>query len=156
MYRQFLFFLLVLVSFGFGQTPSVALQRLIDGNGRFSQDELLHADHSALLQGQTPFATIVSCSDSRVIPESIFDQGVGDLFVVRIAGNVVGPVELDSIDFSVKVLGSSLILVLGHESCGAVKAVMQKILLEITHRLMPQLQFARLSKPRHSKFQGKP
>lgn len=116
---------------GFSQTPSGALQSLIDGNRRYAQDELLHADHSAdrrnaLLQGQEPFATIVSCSDSRVTPEVIFDQGVGDLFVVRIAGNVVGPIELDSIDYSVKVLGSSLILVLGHESCGAVKAVMEE------------------------------
>lgn len=116
---------------GFGQTPSEALQRLIDGNKRYAQDKSLHADHSAdrrntLLQGQTPFAAIVSCSDSRVTPEVIFDQGVGDLFVVRVAGNVVGPIELDSIDFAAKVLGSSIILVLGHESCGAVKAVIEK------------------------------
>ncbi|HAB99044.1 MAG TPA: carbonic anhydrase [Parachlamydiales bacterium] len=91
----------------------------------------LHADHSAdrrnsLLQGQAPFATIVSCSDSRVPPEIIFDQGTGNLFIVRVAGNVAGPIELDSIDYSAKVLGSSLILVMGHESCGAVKAVVEK------------------------------
>jgi carbonic anhydrase len=116
---------------GFGQTHSEALQRLIDGNQRYTQDELLHADHSAdrrsaLLEGQAPFATIVSCSDSRVIPEILFDQGVGDLFVVRVAGNVVGPIELDSIDYSVRVLGASLILIVGHEMCGAVNAVMEK------------------------------
>ena len=116
---------------GFSQPPSEGLQSLIDGNRRYAEDKLLHADHSAdrrnaLLQGQKPFATIVSCSDSRVTPEIIFDQGVGDLFVVRVAGNVIGPIELDSIDYSVRVLGSSLILVLGHESCGAVQAVMEK------------------------------
>ncbi len=114
-----------------GITPSEALQRLIEGNARYAQDKPLHADHSAdrrktLLQKQMPFATIVSCSDSRVTPEIIFDQGAGELFVVRIAGNVAGPIELDSIDYSVKALGSSLILVLGHESCGAINAVLQK------------------------------
>lgn len=123
--------LLMMLQIGCGSTPSQALQRLQEGNQRYIQDELLHADHSAdrrnsLLTGQAPFATIVSCSDSRVIPEVIFDQGIGDLFVVRVAGNVAGPIELDSIDYSVRVLGSSLILVLGHESCGAVKAVLEK------------------------------
>jgi carbonic anhydrase len=131
--RLLFFFIFSLISSQpiFGVTPSEALQRLIDGNTRYAQDKLLHADHSAdrrntLLQKQTPFATVVSCSDSRVTPEIIFDQGAGDLFVVRIAGNVAGPIELDSVDYSVKVLGSSLILVLGHESCGAIKAVIQK------------------------------
>lgn len=106
------------------------LEQLINGNDRYARDQLLHADHSIdrraeLVAGQAPFATIVSCSDSRVTPEIIFDQGVGDLFVVRVAGNVVGPIELDSIDYSVKVLGSQLIFVLGHESCGAVNAVLE-------------------------------
>jgi carbonic anhydrase len=104
---------------------------LIEGNKRYATDALLHADHSSerreeLTQGQKPFATIVSCSDSRVPPEVIFDQGMGDLFIVRIAGNVVGPVELDSIEYSVKYLGSSLILVTGHEACGAVQATLAK------------------------------
>jgi len=129
--RWILLLFLITPHLGFGQAPPEALQRLIDGNKRYAQDKPLHADHSAdrrntLLQGQAPFAAIVSCSDSRVTPEVIFDQGSGDLFVVRVAGNVVGPVELDSIDFSAKVLGSSIILVLGHESCGAVKAVIEK------------------------------
>src|SRR5438105_8805589 len=125
-----LFFALLAMLPVFGQTNSDALQRLVDGNKRYAQDELLHADHSAdrrnsLVQGQNPFATIVGCSDSRVPPEAIFDQGVGDLFVVRIAGNVAGPIELDSIDYSIKVLGASVILVLGHEACGAVNAVIE-------------------------------
>lgn len=131
MYGKFLLLSWLAILSGFCQTPSDALQRLIEGNQRYAQDALLHADHSAdrrnaLLSGQHPFATIVSCSDSRVTPEMIFDQGIGELFVVRVAGNVVGPIELDSIDFSAKVLGSSLILILGHESCGAVKAVIDK------------------------------
>lgn len=129
--RWILLFLLTALSPGFGQTPSEALQRLIDGNQRYLQNKPLSTDPSAeqrkiLLKGQKPFAVIVSCSDSRVPPERIFDQGAGNLFVIRVAGNVVGPIELDSIEFSAKELGSSIILVLGHESCGAVKAVLEK------------------------------
>jgi len=112
----------------FGLTPQESLKELVDGNNRYVMDKLLYADHTSdrrltLKQGQTPFAIVLSCSDSRVIPEIIFDQSTGNLFVVRIAGNVAGPVELESIEFAAKVFGSSMILVLGHESCGAVKAV---------------------------------
>ncbi len=131
MYKKFFLLFLIAAHPSFSLTPSEALNNLIDGNRRYAEDKPLHADHSAdrrnsLVQGQAPFATIVSCSDSRVTPEIIFDQGTGDTFVVRVAGNVVGPIELDSIDYSTKVLGSGLVLVLGHESCGAVKAVMEK------------------------------
>lgn len=130
--NKILFWLLcAVVQQGYTITPSEALQKLKEGNLRYARGKPLYANHSAdrrtaLQQGQTPFATVVSCSDSRVIPEIIFDQGLGEIFVVRIAGNVVGPIELDSIDFSVKILGSSLIVVLGHESCGAVKAVVDQ------------------------------
>lgn len=129
--RWICLFLLIAIDSGFGQTPSEALQRLIDGNKRYLQNKPLHTDYPAeqrttLLKGQKPFAIIVSCSDSRVTPERIFDQEAGNLFVVRVAGNVVGPIELDSIEFSAKDLGSSIILVLGHEACGAVKAVIEK------------------------------
>jgi carbonic anhydrase len=129
---------LVLASSGFGSSPSEALKRLTEGNERYAKDEPQQADHSAdrreaLLQGQAPFAIVVSCSDSRVPPEIIFDQGVGNLFIVRVAGNVVGPIELDSIDYGVKVLNSSLVLVLGHESCGAVQAVLEKNTADIEH-----------------------
>lgn len=135
---KLLFLCSIAIHSGFSETPSQALQKLIDGNRRYTKNELLHVDHSsdqrnALLQEQKPFATLVSCSDSRVIPEILFDQGVGDLFVVRVAGNVVGPIELDSIDFSAKVLGSSLIVVLGHEACGAVQAVLEKNTADIEH-----------------------
>lgn len=110
-------------------TPEKSLERLMSGNERYVNDKLLHPDRTQIRRKevtstQTPFATIMGCSDSRVSPEIIFDQGIGDLFVVRVAGNVVGPLELDSIDFSAAQLGSSIILVLGHENCGAVNAVL--------------------------------
>jgi carbonic anhydrase len=112
-------------------TPEEALERLVAGNKRYVSDKLEHPNRTserreAVVYKQNPFATIVGCSDSRVSPEILFDQGVGDLFVVRIAGNVVGILGLDSIDFSALYLGCSLILVLGHENCGAVKAVVEK------------------------------
>lgn len=123
-------FWVALLNIGFSQTPSESLQRLIEGNQRYANDDVLHADHSAdrreeLLTKQNPFATILGCSDSRVAPEILFDQGLGDLFIVRVAGNIAGPIGLDSIDYSAKYLGSSLVVVLGHESCGAIAAVME-------------------------------
>jgi carbonic anhydrase len=110
-------------------TPEKALDELIKGNQRFMTDAILHPDSSKERRKetavmQTPFATILGCSDSRVAPEIIFDQGIGDLFIVRVAGNVVGPVELDSIEYSALYLHSSILLVLGHQNCGAVDAVM--------------------------------
>jgi len=111
------------------QLPSEkALENLIEGNKRFSTDQSVHPDRTTERRQETaalqePFAVIVGCSDSRVAPEIIFDQGIGDLFIVRVAGNVVGPVELDSIEYSVLYLHSTLVVVLGHENCGAVKAV---------------------------------
>lgn len=110
-------------------TPEQSLNKLVEGNKRYVKDELQHPNRSlfrreSITAGQTPFAIILGCSDSRVSPEIIFDQGLGDLFVVRVAGNVVGPVELASIDYSALVLLSSLIVVMGHESCGAVTAVL--------------------------------
>jgi len=111
-------------------SPADALQRLLEGNQRYENDALEHPDRTAERRAatqslQTPFAVIVGCSDSRVSPEIVFDQGIGDLFVVRVAGNVVGPLELESIEYAIFVLKSVLILVLGHENCGAVKAVLQ-------------------------------
>jgi carbonic anhydrase len=117
----------------FSLTPSEALDRLIEGHKRFLQHKLLHTDRHSLLEGQKPFATILSCSDSRVIPEIIFDQKEGDLFIVRVAGNVASAVELESIGFATQALGSSLIVVIGHQSCGAVNAVLAKQTAEIPH-----------------------
>ena len=107
---------------------SSGIERLIEGNKRYVNDTLKHPNRTserreAFLTHQTPFAIIVGCADSRVSPEILFDQGVSDLFVVRVAGNVVGPLELDSILYAATTLNSSTILVLGHENCGAVNAV---------------------------------
>lgn len=107
-----------------------SLKRLITGNERYTRDALVHPNRSqarreALSELQAPFAIVVGCSDSRVSPVIIFDQGIGDLFEVRIAGNVVGPIEIASVEYSAKFLGSSLIFVLGHENCGAVNAVLK-------------------------------
>lgn len=112
----------------YGVTPDQALQTLMEGNQRFSKDQSLHLDRASerrqeLLSKQAPFAVILGCSDSRVAPEIVFDQGIGDLFIVRVAGNVVGPLELDSIEYSALYLNSSIVMVLGHENCGAVGAV---------------------------------
>ena len=112
-------------------TPSqTSLQRLMEGNKRFVKGESTHPNRAEerrleTAQQQEPFAIIVGCSDSRVSPEILFDVGIGDLFVVRVAGNVVGPIELDSIEFSALYLHSSLIFVKGHENCGAVTAVLE-------------------------------
>jgi len=104
-----------------------ALQKLIDGNQRYVDGKAVCVNQTRdrraeLANGQHPFAAILGCSDSRVPPEIVFDQGLGDLFVVRLAGNVADPVAVDSIDYAVKNLGSRLILVLGHDRCGAVTA----------------------------------
>jgi carbonic anhydrase len=125
----FLFFALLTPLYGYQVTPEEALKKLMDGNARYANDEMLHprrdlVRRQATLASQEPFAIILACSDSRVPPEILFDQGVGDLFVVRVAGNVVGPIELDSIEFAALYLHSSLIFVLGHENCSAVTAVL--------------------------------
>jgi carbonic anhydrase len=114
--------------------PKEAYQKLIDGNQRFvsglrSVDPLLsHLKMAELAQkGQKPFAIILTCSDSRAPVEMIFDQGLGDLFVVRVAGNVIAPSLLASIEFAAANFGSALVLVLGHSLCGAVNATIQHV-----------------------------
>jgi carbonic anhydrase len=107
-----------------------ALQRLIDGNARFvlgrSMQDPPTPDRLADLAGaQHPFATILGCSDSRVPPEMVFDQGPGDLFVVRVAGNVVGTETLGSLGYALEHLATPLFVVLGHEGCGAVQAALR-------------------------------
>lgn len=100
---------------------------LMEGNERFSADEPLHPDQTLerlrdLNRGQHPVAAIVSCSDSRVPPELIFDQGLGDLFVIRNAGNIVSDYEIGSVEYAVEVLGVPLVIVMGHTNCGALAA----------------------------------
>lgn len=117
-------------------SPQGSLERLMKGNSRYVSDALEHPNRNqerreAIAAKQTPFATIVGCADSRVSPEIVFDQGVGDIFVVRVAGNVVGPLELDSVEYSVLHLHSSVVLVMGHENCGAVDAVIHGVTEDI-------------------------
>ena len=105
--------------------PQVALDRLMAGNQRFVDAQMQHPgqdpDHRLKLsQGQQPFATILTCSDSRLPPELLFDQGLGDLFVARVAGNIVDPALLGSVEYAVGHLKTPLIVVIGHEKCGAV------------------------------------
>ena len=107
-----------------------ALQKLIEGNKRFSSSKQSHPNQDEgrrqeLHKGQKPFAVIVGCSDSRISPEIIFDQGLGDLFVIRVAGNIVDDVALGSIEYAVDHLGTKLVVVLGHSKCGAVTATVQ-------------------------------
>src|SRR5213596_2957257 len=112
--------------------PAEAISKLKEGNGRYTSGNLQHPGQTTerrteLAKTQHPFATIVSCSDSRVPPEIVFDQGLGDLFIVRVAGNVINDEGLGSIEYSVDHLGTRLIVVLGHQSCGAVKAARETI-----------------------------
>lgn len=106
-----------------------ALEGLMMGNKRFMAGDVLHPRQGAdrrkeITEGQTPFAIVLSCSDSRVPPEVIFDQGLGDLFVVRVAGNTFTDFELGSIEYGAGVLHAPLIVVLGHDRCGAVEATL--------------------------------
>ena len=107
-------------------SPEDALRRLMDGNRRFVAGDVESPRRSlervkSLSGGQAPFAAILGCADSRVPVEILFDEGFGDLFTVRVAGNVATPEEIASLEYAVGVLGSQLVMVLGHSACGAVK-----------------------------------
>lgn len=110
-----------------------ALARLREGNRRFvagsSKNDvaLSGARRASLVDGQDPFAVILSCSDSRVPVELIFDQGLGDLFVIRVAGNIAAPSQVGSIEYAASVLGTKLVVVLGHSNCGAVDAALKEL-----------------------------
>jgi len=111
-------------------TPDKALQELLDGNDRFvkSKRRNPHQTHSRLVEvakSQKPFASILGCADSRVPSEIVFDQGLGDLFVCRIAGNIATTQQIGSLEFGSLVLGSKVIMVMGHERCGAVDAAIK-------------------------------
>ncbi|MFN9069019.1 MAG: carbonic anhydrase family protein [Bdellovibrionales bacterium] len=111
--------------------PDEALAELIKGNDRFLQKKTLKQDFLSQVkttsQGQHPYAVILSCLDSRVPPEIVFDQGIGDLFVARVAGNIENQDILGSLEFATQVKGSKLILVLGHTACGAVEGACQDV-----------------------------
>lgn len=111
-------------------TPDQALQELMKGNQRFVSEKRTnpHQDRARLAEiakTQKPFAAILSCADSRVPSEIIFDQGFGDLFICRVAGNVVTPEEMGSLEFGTLVLGAKVLMVIGHERCGAVDATIK-------------------------------
>lgn len=113
--------------------PLEALERLREGNLRFAsgvrslETVLNQAQRGALASGQAPFAVILGCSDSRVPVEIVFDQGLGDLFVIRVAGNIVAPSHIGSVEFAVEKFGTRLMVVLGHSDCGAVSATVEEL-----------------------------
>ena len=120
-----------------------ALQRLKDGNRRFatgqgSSGRFGAARRNELVGGQQPFAVVIGCSDSRVPVEVVFDQGLGDLFVVRVAGNVVAPSQVGSVEFAAQQFGTRLVVVLGHTRCGAIQATLDE-LRRPTGKLSPNL-----------------
>ncbi|WP_415790987.1 carbonic anhydrase [Deinococcus saxicola] len=135
------------------QTPAGAIEALKDGNARFfsgksGRPELDVNERRAQIMGQTPYAAVLACSDSRVPVELVFDVGLGDLFVVRVAGNVVGEAGLGTLEYAIRHLDVHLIMVMGHESCGAVAAAMltpeqiaqePENLQSIIHRITPSL-----------------
>ena len=113
-------------------TAQEALTRLQEGNKRFVEGKSTYNTNDTrrrneLVDGQTPFAIILGCSDSRVPAEIVFDQGLGDLFVIRIAGNIVAPSQIGSIEFAVETFQTPLVVVLGHTRCGAVAATLTQI-----------------------------
>ncbi|GIV30389.1 MAG: hypothetical protein KatS3mg028_1455 [Bacteroidia bacterium] len=104
-----------------------ALERLIEGNRRFVKGDFIAPNRSEerrlqTLSGQHPFAAVLTCSDSRISPTLFFDTGIGDLFIVRTAGNVIGEIEVASLEYAVKHLGVQVVMVMGHDDCGAIKA----------------------------------
>ena len=110
-----------------------ALERLREGNRRFASESLNSGSATSgsrrreLVAGQEPFAIILGCSDSRVPAELVFDQGLGDLFVIRVAGNIVAPSQVGSVEFAAERFGTRLVVVLGHSTCGAVSATLEEL-----------------------------
>lgn len=130
-FTAFLIFLFVQPLFGLQSEPAkTAFSQLEVGNQRFAAEKARHPNQDAktrasLVAGQAPSAIVLSCSDSRVPPEIIFDQGLGDVFTVRTAGEVPDDIAIASIEYALEHLGTNLLVVLGHESCGAVKAALE-------------------------------
>ena len=137
-------------------TAKEALKRLQEGNKRFVDGQSASADaehpqrRNALVGGQNPFAIILGCSDSRVPAELVFDQGLGDLFVIRVAGNIVAPSQVGSVEFAASQFGTRLVVVLGHTNCGAINATVSELeqpsedrspnLTSIVNRIRPSVE----------------
>ncbi|WP_320821526.1 carbonic anhydrase [Reinekea sp.] len=138
------------------KTSAEILDRLKAGNQRFVGELSEHRELSSeqrrnsLVEGQMPFAVILGCSDSRVPAEIVFDQGLGDLFVIRVAGNIVAPSQVGSIEFAVEAYGTPLVVVLGHTHCGAIQATLDALknpqtqpsynLMSIVSRIRPSIE----------------
>ena len=149
-------------------TPEQALERLKEGNRRFTSGMLQHNQVSqerlaSLVSVQRPIAAILGCSDSRVPPELVFDQGFGDLFVVRLAGNVIASKVYGSLQFARRYLGVPILVVLGHEGCGAVSATLACKLHQVEHpeyiqtlvdAITPALEHLDLSAPPDDRLQA--
>jgi carbonic anhydrase len=137
-------------------TPEMVLESLVRGNERFRNNDLTARDHSALVRdasaGQYPKAVILSCLDSRVPVEDIFDKGIGDLFVARVAGNFANEDILGSMEYGCKVAGAKLILVMGHEYCGAIKAAIDNVKMGNITNMLTNIQPAILES---QNYQGK-
>ncbi len=114
-------------------SPAIAMELLVEGNKRFTAKEMIERDHHwhirKTIDSQHPFAIVLGCMDSRVNPSIIFDQGIGDLFIARVAGNIINEDILGSMEYACAVSGSKLIMVLGHTSCGAVKGACDDVKL---------------------------
>jgi len=127
-----------------GVTPDAALKRLQEGNARFVAGETIHCDLRQQVRetakGQAPFAAVVGCIDSRVPPELVFDQRIGDIFAARVAGNIVNDDILGSLEFATQLAGSSLIVVLGHTECGAIKGAVDDAKLGHLTGLLAQIR----------------
>jgi carbonic anhydrase len=112
-------------------TALEAIEKLKDGNSRFVshlQDEyVIQSRRAELIMDQQPFAIILGCSDSRVPAEIVFDQGLGDLFVIRVAGNIVAPSQVGSVEFAAEAFGTRLVVVLGHSQCGVILATLEEL-----------------------------
>ena len=140
-------------------SADAALQRLRDGNQRFASGQMAVRDLKMQVKatgyGQYPLATVVSCIDSRAAPELVFDQGVGDVFSVRVAGNFVNEDMLGSLEFASKVAGARLIVVLGHSSCGAIKGACDNVVMgnltAMLKNIQPAVQSVSYSGDRSSK-----
>jgi len=130
-------------------TPDMALQMMKDGNQRFVNKDMIEREHEwhirETIDSQHPFAIVLGCIDSRVEPSILFDQGIGDLFIARIAGNIINQDILGSMEYACAVSGSKLVLVLGHTSCGAVKGAIDNVVLD---NLTPSLRHIQLAMER--------
>jgi carbonic anhydrase len=141
-------------------TPCQGYELLVEGNKRFIGNLRTDHDHLEMInetrEGQYPFAVILSCMDSRTSTELIFDQGLGDLFSIRVAGNIVNNDILGSIEYAIKYVGSKVLMVLGHTECGAIKSAKQGVtdghITDMLKRIHPSISKAMLKEDRYHKF----